>query len=120
MITEKAKIVIEYITDDGEIFYDEMEAKHHEEYLIKNKINERAIKIEPYKIYKINNKGEFEIFKNINTGSASVLYFSEDDIKSFPVYITEETCDYYFYEYRLLTDVVDYHKVILEKISKLI
>ena len=120
MITEKAKIIIEYITDDGEIFYDEMEAKRHEKYLIKDRINKEAIKIGPYKIYKINNKYEFEVFKNITTGTASKFYFSENDIKSFPMYMTEETFDYYFYEYRLLIDVIEYHKVILEEISKLI
>lgn len=113
---KEQEVVNKYITDDGEIFYNEEEAIEHENFLIiLEKVYSDVIRVGEYCIYTINTQEELDALKNDDCDSNNS--FDLPNEISFPLLLCE-TCDNggYYFHYETLDDVIQSHIELLDKL----
>ena len=115
----KEIITYEYKTKDGKIFTDEHEAYKHECELVIWSLEGHAIEVGEYKVLVINTKEELMALKEIKR-KTDVFVSDIEKIDKFPCYICAEYDDdcYYCY-YREISEVIDYHEDILNKLKEI-
>lgn len=111
------KVVLRYVTDDGEEFDTEEKALEHEYEMIMNRLYDTKLKIDSYIIYKINNKDELKVFKEKSYSSRTSIEFDINEINEFPVFICEETFEDYYIVYNKMDDVLMFHEQMVEKLK---
>ena len=114
----KEIITYEYKTKDGKVFTNEHEAYKHECELVIWSLEDHAIEAGEYKVLIINTKEELMALKEIKR-EADVFVSDIEKIDKFPCYICAEYDDdcYYCY-YREISEVIDYHEDILNKLKE--
>ena len=115
----KEIITYEYKTKDGKVFTDEHEAYKHECELVIWNLEDHAIEAGEYKVLIINTKEELMALKEIKR-EADVFVSDIEKIDKFPCYIcTEYDDDYYYCYYKEISEVIDYHENILNKLKEI-
>lgn len=115
----KEIITYEYKTKDGKVFTDENEAYRHECGLVVLSLEGHAIEVGEYKVLVINTKEELMALKEIKR-KTDIFVSDIEKIDKFPCYICAEYDDdcYYCY-YREISEVIDYHEDILNKLKEI-
>ena len=115
----KETITYEYKTKDGKVFTDENEAYRHECGLVVLSLEGHAIEVGEYKVLVINTKEELMALKEIKR-KTDVFVSNIEKIDKFPCYICAEYDDdcYYCY-YKEISEVIDYHEDILNKLKEI-
>ena len=114
----KEIITYEYKTKDGKVFTDENEAYKHECELVVWKLEDHAIEVGDYRVLIINVKEELMALKEIKK-ETDVFVTDIEKIDKFPCYICAEyDDDYYQCFYREISEVIDYHEDILNKLKE--
>lgn len=115
----KELITYEYKTKDGKVFTDENEAYRHECGLVVLSSEGHAIEVGEYKVLVINTKEELMALKEIKR-KTDVFVSNIEKIDKFPCYICAEYDDdcYYCY-YKEISEVIDYHEDILNKLKEI-
>ena len=114
----KKIVAYEYKTKDGKVFTDENEAYKHECELVVWKLEDHAIEIGDYRILVINVKEELMALKEIKK-ETDIFVTDIEKIDKFPCYICiEYDDDYYRRYYREISEVIDYHEDILNKLKE--
>lgn len=115
----KEIITYEYKTKDGKVFTDENEAYRHECGLVVLSLEGHAIEVGEYKVLVINTKEELMALKEIKR-KTDVFVSDIEKIDKFPCYICAEYDDdcYYCY-YKEISEVIDYHEDILNKLKEI-
>ena len=114
----KEIITYEYKTKDGKVFTDENEAYKHECELVVWKLEDHAIEIGDYRILVINVEEELMALKEIKK-ETDIFVTDIEKIDKFPCYICiEYDDDYYRRYYREISEVIDYHEDILNKLKE--
>ena len=115
----KEIITHEYKTKDGKVFTDEHEAYKHECELVIWSLEDHAIEAGEYKVLIINTKEELMALKEIKR-EADVFVSDIEKIDKFPCYIcTEYDDDYYYCYYKEISEVINYHEDILNKLKEI-
>ena len=115
----KEIITYEYKTKDGKVFTDEHEAYKHECELVIWNLEDHAIEAGEYKVLIINTKEELMALKETKR-EADVFVSDIEKIDKFPCYIcTEYDDDYYYCYYKEISEVIDYHENILNKLKEI-
>ena len=114
----KEIITYEYKTKDGKVFTDENEAYKHECELVVWKLEDHAIEIGDYRILVINVEEELMALKEIKK-ETDIFVTDIEKIDKFPCYICIEYDDDYYRRYfREISEVIDYHEDILNKLKE--
>ena len=114
----KKIVAYEYKTKDGKVFTDENEAYKHECELVVWKLEDHAIEIGDYRILVINVEEELMALKEIKK-ETDVFVTDIEKIDKFPCYICAEyDDDYYQCFYKEISEVIDYHEDILNKLKE--
>ena len=115
----KKIVTYEYKTKDGKVFTDEHEAYKHECQLVVWGLEGHAIEVGEYKVLVINAKEELMALKEAKR-EADVFVSDIEKIDKFPCYICAEYDDdcYYCY-YKELSEVINYHENILNKLKEI-
>ena len=114
----KEIITYEYKTKDGKVFTDENEAYKHECELVVRKLENHAIEVGEYKVLVINVKEELMALKEIKK-ETDIFVTDIEKIDKFPCYICAEyDDDYYQCFYKEISEVIDYHEDILNKLKE--
>ena len=114
----KEIITYEYKTKDGKVFTNKNEAYKHECELVLWKLEDHAIEVGEYKVLVINVKEELMALKEIKK-ETDVFVTDIEKIDKFPCYICiEYDDDYYRNYYREISEVIDYHEDILNKLKE--
>ena len=114
----KKIVAYEYKTKDGKVFTDENEAYKHECELVVWKLEDHAIEIGDYRILVINVEEELMALKEIKK-ETDIFVTDIEKIDKFPCYICiEYDDDYYRRYYREISEVIDYHEDILNKLKE--
>ena len=114
----KKIVAYEYKTKDGKVFTDENEAYKHECELVVWKLEDHAIEIGDYRILVINVKEELMALKEIKK-ETDIFVTDIEKIDKFPCYICIEYDDDYYRRYfREISEVIDYHEDILNKLKE--
>ena len=115
----KEIITYEYKTKDGKVSTDENEAYRHECGLVVLSLEGHAIEVGEYKVLVINTKEELMALKEIKR-KTDVFVSDIEKIDKFPCYICAEYDDdcYYCY-YKEISEVIDYHEDILNKLKEI-
>ena len=114
----KEIITYEYKTKDGKVFTNKNEAYKHECELIVQNLEDHAIKVGDYNVLEINTKEELIALKETKR---ETYIFSTDieKIDKFPCYICSKyDDDYYQCFYKEISEVIDYHEDILNKLKE--
>ena len=114
----KEIITYEYKTKDGKVFTDENEAYKHECELVVWKLEDHAIEVGDYRVLVINVKEELMALKEIKK-ETDIFVTDIEKIDKFPCYICIEYDDDYYRRYfREISEVIDYHEDILNKLKE--
>ena len=119
----KEIITYEYKTKDGKVFTNKNEAYKHECKLIVWNLEDHAIEVGEYKVLVINTKDD--LFKKckekgIHTCLDTSGFVDIEKIDKFPCYICAEyDDDYYQCFYKEISEVIDYHEDILNKLKEI-
>ena len=114
----KEIITYEYKTKDGKVFTDENEAYKHECELVVWKLEDHAIEVGNYRVLVINVKEELMALKEIKK-ETDIFVTDIEKIDKFPCYICAEyDDDYYQCFYKEISEVIDYHEDILNKLKE--
>lgn len=114
----KEIITYEYKTKDGKVFTDENEAYKHECELVVWKLEDHTIEVGDYKVLVINVKEELMALKEIKK-ETDIFVTDIEKIDKFPCYICIEYDDDYYRRYfREISEVIDYHEDILNKLKE--
>lgn len=114
----KEIITYEYKTKDGKVFTDENEAYKHECELVVWKLEDHTIEIGDYRVLVINVKEELMALKEIKK-ETDIFVTDIEKIDKFPCYICIEYDDDYYRRYfREISEVIDYHEDILNKLKE--
>ena len=114
----KEIITYEYKTKDGKVFTNEHEAYKHECELVIWSLEDHAIEVGEYKVLVINVKEELMALKEIKR-EADVFVSDIEKIDKFPCYMCAEyDDDYYQCFYKEISEVIDYHEDILNKLKE--
>ena len=114
----KKIVAYEYKTKDGKVFTDENEAYKHECELVVWKLEDHAIEVGDYRVLVINVKEELMALKEIKK-ETDIFVTDIEKIDKFPCYICiEYDDDYYRRYYREISEVIDYHEDILNKLKE--
>ena len=115
----KKIVAYEYKTKDGKVFTDENEAYKHECELVVWKLEDHAIEVGDYRVLVINVKEELMALKEIKK-ETDIFVTDIEKIDKFPCYICiEYDDDYYRRYYREISEVIDYHEDILNKLKEI-
>ena len=115
----KEIITYEYKTKDGKVFTDEHEPYKHECELVIWSLEDHAIEVGEYKVLVINTKEELIALKEIKR-EADVFVSDIEKIDKFPCYICAEyDDDYYYCYYKEISEVINYHEDILNKLKEI-
>ena len=115
----KEIITYEYKTKDGKVFTDENEAYKHECELVVWKLEDHAIEVGEYKVLAINTKEELMALKEAKRDTTDIFLTDIEKIDKFPCYICAEyDDDYYQCFYKEISEVIDYHEDILNKLKE--
>ena len=114
----KKIVAYEYKTKDGKVFTDENEAYKHECELVVWKLEDHAIEVGDYRVLVINVKEELMALKEIKK-ETDIFVTDIEKIDKFPCYICIEYDDDYYRRYfRKISEVIDYHEDILNKLKE--
>lgn len=114
----KEIITYEYKTKDGKVFTDENEAYKHECELVVWKLEDHIIEVGDYRVLVINVKEELMALKEIKK-ETDIFVTDIEKIDKFPCYICIEYDDDYYRRYfREISEVIDYHEDILNKLKE--
>lgn len=114
----KKIVAYEYKTKDGKVFTDENEAYKHECELVVWKLEDHAIEVGDYRVLVINVKEELMALKEIKK-ETDIFVTDIEKIDKFPCYICIEYDDDYYRRYfREISEVIDYHEDILNKLKE--
>ena len=114
----KKIVAYEYKTKDGKVFTDENEAYKHECELVVWKLEDHAIEVGDYRVLVINVEEELMALKEIKK-ETDIFVTDIEKIDKFPCYICiEYDDDYYRRYYREISEVIDYHEDILNKLKE--
>lgn len=114
----KEIITYEYKTKDGKVFTDENEAYKHECELVVWKLEDHTIEVGNYRVLVINVKEELMALKEIKK-ETDIFVTDIEKIDKFPCYICIEYDDDYYRRYfREISEVIDYHEDILNKLKE--
>ena len=114
----KKIVAYEYKTKDGKVFTDENEAYKHECELVVWKLEDHAIEVGDYRVLVINVKEELMALKEIKK-ETDIFVTDIEKIDKFPCYICAEyDDDYYQCSYKEISEVIDYHEDILNKLKE--
>ena len=115
----KKIVAYEYKTKDGKVFTDENEAYKHECELVVWKLEDHAIEVGDYRVLVINVKEELMALKEIKK-ETDIFVTDIEKIDKFPCYICIEYDDDYYRRYfREISEVIDYHEDILNKLKEI-
>lgn len=115
----KEIITYEYKTKDGKVFTDENEAYKHECELVVWKLEDHTIEVGDYRVLVINVKEELMALKEIKK-ETDIFVTDIEKIDKFPCYICIEYDDDYYRRYfREISEVIDYHEDILNKLKEI-
>lgn len=116
----KKIVTYEYKTKDGKVFTDEHEAYKHECQLVVWRLEGHAIEVGEYKVLVINAKEELMALKEAKRDTTDIFLTNIEKIDKFPCYICVEYDDdcYYCY-YKEISEVIDYHEDILNKLKEI-
>lgn len=116
----KKIVTYEYKTKDGKVFTDEHEAYKHECQLVVWRLEDHAIEIGDYNVLEINTKEELMALKEAKRDATDIFITDIEKIDKFPCYICAEYDDdcYYCY-YKEISEVIDYHEDILNKLKEI-
>jgi len=100
------EITYKYVTEDGQVFLSRQDAIDHENFLIRLNINKTVVTVNEYEIYTINNQQELNalIFEN-RYGSRTTSFPKEGHI--FPIQVCETHDDDYYFNYILLSELIE-------------
>lgn len=114
----KKIVTYKYKTKDGKVFTNKDEAYKHECELIVWNLKDHAIEAGEYNVLVINTKEELMALKEAKR-ETDVFVTDIEKIDKFPCYIcTEYDDDYYQCYYKEISEVIDYHKDILNKLKE--
>ncbi len=114
----KKIVTYEYKTKDGKVFTNKDEAHKHECELIVWNLKVHAIEAGEYNVLVINTKEELMALKEAKR-ETDVFVTDIEKIDKFPCYIcTEYDDDYYQCYYKEISEVIDYHEDILNKLKE--
>lgn len=114
----KKIVTYEYKTKDGKVFTNKDEAYKHECELIVWNLKDHAIEAGEYNVLVINTKEELMALKEAKR-ETDVFVTDIEKIDKFPCYIcTEYDDDYYHCYYKEISEVIDYHEDILNKLKE--
>ena len=115
----KKIVTYEYKTRDGKVFTDENEAYKHECQLVVWRLEDHAIEVGKYRVLVINAKEELMALNEIKR-TTEIFVSDIEKIDKFPCYICAEYDDdcYYCY-YKEISEVIDYHEDILNKLKEI-
>lgn len=114
----KKIVAYEYKTKDGKVFTDENEAYKHECELVVWKLEDHAIEVGDYRVLVINVEEELMALKEIKK-ETDIFVTDIEKIDKFPCYICIEYDDDYYRRYfREISEVIDYHEDILNKLKE--
>ena len=114
----KKIVAYEYKTKDSKVFTDENEAYKHECELVVWKLEDHAIEVGDYRVLVINVEEELMALKEIKK-ETDIFVTDIEKIDKFPCYICiEYDDDYYRRYYREISEVIDYHEDILNKLKE--
>ena len=114
----KKIVAYEYKTKDGKVFTDENEAYKHECELVVWKLEDHTIEVGDYRVLVINVKEELMALKEIKK-ETDIFVTDIEKIDKFPCYICIEYDDDYYRRYfREISEVIDYHEDILNKLKE--
>ena len=115
----KKIVAYEYKTKDGKVFTDENEAYKHECELVVWKLEDHAIEVGDYRVLVINVEEELMALKEIKK-ETDIFVTDIEKIDKFPCYICIEYDDDYYRRYfRKISEVIDYHEDILNKLKEI-
>ena len=115
----KEIITYEYKTKDGKVFTDENEAYKHECELVVWKLEDHTIEVGDYRVLVINTKEDLMALKEAKRDTTDIFLTDTEKIDKFPCYICAEyDDDYYQCFYKEISEVIDYHEDILNKLKE--
>lgn len=115
----KEIITYEYKTKDGKVFTNKNEAYKHECELVVQNLEDHAIKVGDYNVLEINTKEELIALKETKR-KTYIFVIDIEKIDKFPCYVCAKyDDDYYQCFYKEISEVIDYHEDILNKLKEI-